>query len=77
MTIPPRAPLPRVGSGVRYTDLERLRIEYWVRNTNMSVREMAEKLGRSRAALVNYIYRQGIWLREERAGEQEGSWAGV
>lgn len=67
--------MTRVGTGYRYTDLERLRVEYWIRETDMSVREMAQRLGRSVNGLEQHLWRRGISVTEERGGG--ASWAGV
>lgn len=72
--IPPRAPRQRVGSGFKYTDLERLRVEYWLYNTDISVAEMARRLGRSVDGLQQYLYRSGAWVREIRGTER--AWSG-
>lgn len=67
--------MTRRGSGWEYTDLERLRVEYWIARTDLTVREMATRLGRSRASLFGWMYKQGIWISEERGGG--GRWSGV
>lgn len=62
--------------GVEYTDLEKLRLEYFVRETRMSAREMAEKLGtRTQGSVQQYLWRRGISTVTERRGEREGAWA--
>ena len=70
----------RVGTGYRYTDLERLRAEWFVRETTMTVAEMAAALSddvvrRSAGGLYQHLYRRGIWISEERRGER--AWDGV
>lgn len=65
------------GSGVEWTDLERLRLEWFIENTRMSVREMAARVGRTRGATAQHLKRNGISVIETRYGEKEGSWAGV
>jgi len=64
----------RIGTGYRYTDLELGRVEYWIAHTDLSVREMARRLGRSYIGLYRALQRRGIVVSEERAGE---TWAGV
>ena len=73
--------MTRVGTGYRYTDLEKLRIEYWIRETDMSIAAMAAALRvwvpeRSVDGLEQHLWRRGISLLEER-GKKEVSWAGV
>lgn len=58
-----------------FTDLEKGRLEYFIENTELNGKEIAARLGRSYAAVMRYLYRQGIWLSEERGGER--SWSGV
>jgi hypothetical protein len=61
-----------------YTDLEKLRIEYFIHNTNMTAAEMATALGnRTTWGVQQYLWRQGISLREERGRSREDAWAGV
>ena len=68
------ARLQRTGSGYRYTDLEKLRLEYWARE-GRTARWMAERLGRSRYGVQQHLYRTGLSLKEERAGGVR--WSGV
>lgn len=70
-----RAPRAMVGTGYRYTDLEMLRVDWFLRETRLSVREIAARLGRSAAGLRQHLYNRGIWVSEVRGKER--SWAGV
>lgn len=67
--------LPRTGPGSRFTDLERARLDYWVKRTRLDTAQMAERLGRSRAAVSNHLLRRGISVRDIRCGEGEDGWA--
>lgn len=73
--------MTRVGTGYRYTDLEKLRIEYWVRETDMTIAEMAAALRvwvpeRTVDGLEQHLWRRGISLLEER-GVRPATWCGV
>ena len=69
------AMLVKRGSGYLYTDLERLRIEYWIYNSKMSVPEMAKMLGRSSNGVARYLERQGCLLKKIRSNET--AWVGI
>lgn len=65
-------------SGPCWTDLEKLRLEYFIRETRMTGAEIAAALGtRSKWSVYQYMWRRGISLVEERRGEREDAWAGV
>ncbi len=64
----------RVGTGYRFTDLELMRIEYWIAQTDISLAEMARRLGRSYGGLWRALERRGMRVSTERLGD---SWAGV
>lgn len=66
--------MTRVGTGYRYTDLEIGRVEYWIAETDISLREMSRRLGRSYGGLYRGLQRRGIVVSAERRGE---TWAGV
>lgn len=66
-----------VGTGLRYTDLETLRLEWFIRETRLTVGEIAARLGRSRAGLYQHLYRSGVCITEERNGEGPEAWSGV
>lgn len=57
-----------------YTDLERLRVDWFVAETRLSVREIAARLGRSAGGLRQHLYRRGVWVSEERGCER--AWCG-
>lgn len=57
----------------RYTDLERLRVDWFIENTRLTVAEIAEKIGRPAPGLRQNLYRRGIWINEERNGERAWS----
>ena len=66
------------GAGPVWTDLEKLRVEYFVRQTSMTAAEMAGALGtRTTWAVQQYLWRQGISLREERGMARGDAWARV
>ena len=66
--------MTRIGTGYRYTDLELARVDYWIEHTDISLREMARRLGRSYIGLYRGLQRRGVVVSQERKGE---SWAGV
>lgn len=68
------ARLRRVGSGIRYTDLERLQLEYWAAE-GRTAEWMADRLGRRVTGVRQHLWRTGLSLNEARRGE--APWSGV
>lgn len=72
--------MTRVGTGYRYTDLELLRVEYWIAHTDMTLRDMHAELqrwvpSRTLDGFEQALWRRGILVNEERRGERP--WSGV
>lgn len=57
----------RRGKEYCYSDDEEELLEKFVRDTNMTVKEMAAKIGRGYKATFSKLYSMGINVREERA----------
>ena len=64
-----------MSSAAEYKDLDRMRLEWLLRETDMQVADIARKLGRTRGSVYQKMYNLGLSIAGDRRG-QETPWCG-
>lgn len=59
-----------VSSAPEYKDLDRLRLEYYVKHTRLTTAEIAQRMGRTRGAVARKMQMMGMTMRQDRYGKE-------